>query len=369
MKYLLVTPQFGYDEQGRATPGGLLQFSRCLARALASSPSLGSLDVWCQVDSPGMAPKIREVVKAYAHPGLVLRVRGFGGRRLSLGCAMAESCRRNRFDRVMYTLVNQALLSELPCHPPFDVWQIGTEFFQRLGYAKQRAMRRASRVFSISAHTTQLAARYTPGLREGTVAALCAEPPDRDCAVGARQLAVLIVGNMHKGLMYKGHQQLIAAWPQVVSVCPDAQLWIAGRGDGEPLLREQVNMLPADVGRRIRFYGAVSEPTLERLYGTARVFAMPSVGEGFGLVFVEAARHGLPCIAGKYDAAKEIVLHDQTGLLTEQHPHHIALACIRLLTDNVLAGRLGEAGRARYWNTFRFTHFRRKLLESMELAY
>src|SRR6185295_4418765 len=108
MKYLLVTPQFAYDAQGTPTPGGLLQFSRCLARALASSPSLSSLDVWCQVDSPRMATQIRELIQAYAHPGLILRIRGFAGRRLALAGAMAESCARRRFDRVMYTLLNQA---------------------------------------------------------------------------------------------------------------------------------------------------------------------------------------------------------------------------------------------------------------------
>jgi phosphatidyl-myo-inositol dimannoside synthase len=369
MKYLLVTPQFAYDEQGAPTPGGLLQFGRCLARALASSPDLESLDVWCQVDSPRMAPAIQALVRAHAHPSLRLRVRGFGGRRLALAGAMAESCRQGKFDRVMYTLVNQAVLSELPYHPPFDIWQIGTEFFSRLSYARRRVMRRASRVFSISGHTTQLAARYTPGLREGTVVPLCTEPPDPVIdpvyRAAEREAAVLIVGNMHHGMMYKGHQQLIAAWPQVVSACPQAQLWIVGRGWGEALLRQQVAMLP--VQDKIHFFGAASESDLARLYRTARVFAMPSIGEGFGLVLIEAARYGLPCIGCKYDAAKEIILHDQTGLLTEQHPHDIALACIQLLTDGVYAERLGEAGRLRHRNIFRFTHFRERLLSSMGL--
>ena len=55
-------------------------------------------------------PMIRELVQTYAHPALDLRVRAFGGRRLLLAGAMAEACWRRRFDRVMYTLVNQAAL-------------------------------------------------------------------------------------------------------------------------------------------------------------------------------------------------------------------------------------------------------------------
>jgi phosphatidyl-myo-inositol dimannoside synthase len=380
MRYLLVTPQFGYDEQGMVMPGGLLQFGRCLARALASSRGLRSLDVWCQVDAPYMQPQIRALVQAYAHRDLELRVRAFGGRRLALIGAMAEACFRRRFDRVMYTLVNQAVLSGLPRHPPFDLWQIGTEFFRRLDRAKRRVVRDAGRVFSISSHTTRMAARHTPGLREAAVVHLCAEPPlepalqDRDeilrvpyrCA--ERQPAILIVGNIHKGQMYKGHQQLIAAWPRVVSVCPEAQLWIVGQGGGAPLLREQVTRLPASISRRIHFFGAVNASELAWRYQTARVFAMPSTGEGFGLVFVEAARHGLPCIGGRYDSAREIILHNRTGLLCEQHPHDIALACIRLLTDSACAERLSEAARLRYSNHFRFVHFRERLLSAMELA-
>jgi phosphatidylinositol alpha-1,6-mannosyltransferase len=363
-----VTPQFACDQAGRATPGGLLQFSRCLARALASSPRLSSLDVWCQVDAPHTEPSIREALEPYLRRGLALRVRGFGASRLSLAAAMAESCFNRRFDHVSYTLLNQAALSETPGHPPFDLWQVGTESFRRLHSFQQRVMRRADRIFSISAHTTRLAASYTPGLRDGIVVPLCAEPPDPDWqASAATEPAVLTVGNMHASLMYKGHQQLIAAWPQVVSVCPEAMLWIVGRGDGAPLLREQARLLPPGAARKIHFFGAVADSTLQRMYRSARVFALPSSGEGFGLVFVEAARHGLPSIAGRYDAAREIVLHNRTGLLAEQHPHDLALACIRLLKDPELARTLGDAARRRYQDYYRFEHFRDRVLAGMEL--
>ena len=371
MRYLLVTPQFAFDAKARATPGGLLQFGRCLARALASSPGLRSLEVWCQVDSPRAELQIRKLVESYAHPALNLRVRAFGGRRFPMIRAMAEACCRRRFDRVMYALINQAVLSELPRHPPFDLWQIGTECFEQLGTARRRAVRRANRIFSISTHTTRLAASHTPGIPNAIVVYPCTEPPDPEPApyyAAAREPAVLIVGNMHRGLMYKGHQQLIAAWPRVVAECPEALLWIVGHGDGAPLLHDQARRLPAEAAAQIRFFGAVDQAILDRCYRTARLFAMPSSGEGFGLVFVEAARHGLPCIAGRYDSAREIVEHNQTGLLCEQHPHDLALASIRLLTTDADADSLGAAGFERYSNHFRFVHFRQRLLSSMGLA-
>jgi len=72
--------------------------------------------------------------------------------------------------------------------------------------------------------------------------------------------------------------------------------------------------------------------------------------------------------SGQVRQRREIIVHDQTGLLCEQHPHDLAVACIRLLTDPAMADQLGEPGRLRYVNHFRFTHFRERLLKSMELA-
>jgi glycosyltransferase involved in cell wall biosynthesis len=115
------------------------------------------------------------------------------------------------------------------------------------------------------------------------------------------------------------------------------------------------------------FMGHLGDEALQECYRQCRVFAMPSTGEGFGLVFVEAARYGLPSIGGKHDSVKEIVLDGQTGLLVEQDSHEIALACVRLLTDDNLAQKLGDAARRRYLRHFRFQHFRVRLLQTLEL--
>jgi hypothetical protein len=45
----------------------------------------------------------------------------------------------------------------------------------------------------------------------------------------------------------------------------------------------------------------------------------------------------------------------------------VARACLQLLTDDDLAARLGEAGRRRYLENFRFPHFRQRLLSALEL--
>lgn len=332
------------------------------------------------MDSPEVIPNIERMARIHAHPGLDMEVRAFGRDRPRLVIAAQLSHLRHAYDRVMYTLVNHSLMTKLWKHPTYSMWEIGGEVFVTLPGFKQNALRRASPLLSISQNTMLAASQANPGLPTTQVVYPCLEPPlytaepPIDPAFAdpyepsRRESSVLIVGNMHAGMLYKGHHQLVLAWPQVVQACPDAELWIVGDGNGRHEIVQLASSLSPEVSKRILFLGRLTRQALADRYRRCRVFAMPSTQEGFGLVFVEAAQYGVPCIGGKYDGAKEIVLHEQTGLLVEQEPGDIALACIQLLTDNQLATRLGEAGRQRCQSCFSFGNFRDRLLEVMGLA-
>lgn len=380
MHYLVIAPQLGFLPSGEMVSGGLLNFCRCIIRALASAPAITRLGIWVQVDPVGVERAIKQMVQIYAHPSLELDIRVFGGSRMRLAAALARSNMQRDYDRVMYPLVNQSVLSQMPGHPPYVVWEVGREFFQPISRWKYDALCRAETILSISHHTNRAAIICNPGLPAARVVHLCVEPPlfaaesPADPLVQERYIAanrvpaVLIVANLHQELMYKGHQQLIAAWPAVTSMYPTAELWIVGDGSGRPHLESQIQALLPHVARQIRLFGRLDDDELQQCYRRCRVFAMPSTGEGFGLVFVEAARYAIPCIGSKYDSVKEVVLHNETGLLVEQHPHHLALACQRLLMDDAFAQRLGEAGRQRYLHNFRFQHFRDRLLHALGLT-
>lgn|GEM_PF-1105003 len=377
MRYLIVAPELGITPTGSIVAGGLQQFGRCLVRALASSPSIDQLGVWSQVDNPEAEPFIRKMLQVYAHDQIGLDVQGFGGNRTKLAMAVANANWQRSYDHIMYLLVNQSVLSLLPGHLPYTVWEIGEELFQPLSFWQYQALHRANSLISISENTSRVAAQINPGVPYCQVVHLCLEPllyePDYADDPVAKELytpaqrkpAVLIVGSMYRRILYKGHKELIAGWPEVVNTCPEAELWIVGDGDGREQLEHQARSLPPTVSSRIKFLGRLGNEDLQECYRCCRIFAMPSKGEGFGLVFVEAARYGLPGIGGRHDSVKEIVLDGQTGLLVEQDPHEIALACMRLLTDDHLAQQLGDAARQRYLKHFRFQHFRERLLQTM----
>jgi phosphatidylinositol alpha-1,6-mannosyltransferase len=164
---------------------------------------------------------------------------------------------------------------------------------------------------------------------------------------------------------YKGHREMIATWPKVLQVVPDARLAIAGRGPSLDLFRRQA--AASGAAGSIDFLGFVSEEELERLYARATVLAMPSRGEGFGLVYIEAMRHGVPVLASVHDAAPEINLDGVTGYNVDlDRKDDLADRLIRLLRDRDLGARLGAAGRERWKEHFRFASFRARFAPLLE---
>jgi phosphatidylinositol alpha-1,6-mannosyltransferase len=138
----------------------------------------------------------------------------------------------------------------------------------------------------------------------------------------------------------------------VVAEVPEATLWIVGDGDDRERLETFVSVL--GIEESVRFKGHVSNDELVTSYEEANVFALPGrarltpkpKGEGFGLVFVEAAAAGLPCIAGRAAGAAEAVKDGTTGVLVDPLSHvDVANAVVHLLQNPDQAQEMGEAGR------------------------
>jgi phosphatidylinositol alpha-1,6-mannosyltransferase len=171
---------------------------------------------------------------------------------------------------------------------------------------------------------------------------------------------VLIVGRLAAGERYKGHDQLIQIMAPLRRQVPTAQLVIAGDGDD----RERLAALAraGGNGHAILFSGFAAAPVLAALFRQARLFAMPSRGEGFGLVYLEAMRFRKPCIASRADAGSEVVADGVSGLLVD--PDNLAelrAAVERLLRDDALVEQMGQAGFQRLSAHYQFAHFRSRL--------
>ena len=96
------------------------------------------------------------------------------------------------------------------------------------------------------------------------------------------------------------------------------------------------------------------------------MLAMPSRQEGFGIVYLEAMRAGLPCLASTDDGATEPIVDGETGLLVEQSDLcGLAEAIVLLLRDETYRRRLGAAGNQRYLAEFTFESYKERLARAL----
>jgi phosphatidylinositol alpha-1,6-mannosyltransferase len=252
---------------------------------------------------------------------------------------------------------------------PYGVFLHGIEVWRPLGRREREVLRRADLRLANSAFTAARTMALHPDVGPVEACPLALPPglvppaahPDRPATLPPLgPHAVLVVGRMLRGERYKGHDQLIDAWPAVMAQVPDARLVMAGSGDDVERLRAKAARSPAAAG--ILFTGFVDGPALEALYRRAAVLALPSRAEGFGLVYLEAMAHRLPCVGSIHDAAAEVIADGQTGLLVDQDDGEaIAAALAGLLRDPARRQRMGEAAYRRIRDRYTFEHFADRL--------
>jgi len=249
---------------------------------------------------------------------------------------------------------------------PYALWTHGVEIWGELTSKRLEVLKNANLVLSNSAYTLNRFQERHGDLPNARVCQLGTE--EDEAADNAADFdgppTVLIVARMDEGDLYKGHRELIAVWPRVVAAVPDARLVVVGGGNAKDKVIALAQRSPA--ADRIEVKGFISEAELAKTWRCAHVFAMPSRGEGFGLVYVEAMRHGLPVIASVHDAGREVNVDGVTGFNVDlDHDDTLKARLIDLLKDRDLASAMGRAGMLRWHSKFRYSAFKGRLLRAL----
>jgi glycosyltransferase involved in cell wall biosynthesis len=126
---------------------------------------------------------------------------------------------------------------------------------------------------------------------------------------------ILTVGRLAASERYKGHDRLIAALPGILARVPEAAYLVVGGGDDQVRLERLAR--ESGVADRVTFAGHVRDEELPDYFTLAHVFAMPSTGEGFGIVFLEAATCALPVVGGNRDGSVDALAEGRIGRLVD----------------------------------------------------
>jgi len=127
---------------------------------------------------------------------------------------------------------------------------------------------------------------------------------------------LLTVGRLATGELYKGHELVFSALPDLRRRFPDLVHVVAGDGDDRPRLERRAAELAGDA-QSVRFLGYVPDEELPDLYRLADLFVMPSSDEGFGIVYLEAAACGLRVLGGIGGGSADAVPDSRVGALVD----------------------------------------------------
>jgi phosphatidylinositol alpha-1,6-mannosyltransferase len=314
------------------------------------------------------------LVTLMANPGGTAALRASQTARVRFGLELASAQAFGQASAVLYSHVSLAKVQNwIPAafRRPYAVFLHGIEIWRSLSPGERKALQAASLLIANSSYTVRRVKHVHPWI--GPIAecplalpdsAVLAE--DRDPArPRERPATVIIVARMSAEERYKGHDQVLEAWPAVRAQVGTARLIVVGDGDDVPRLKAKASSLA--LGDSVVFAGFVSDRELAELYRQSAVFAMPSREEGFGLVYLEAMANGLPCIGSVHDAAGGVIVDGLTGYLIDQADvAGLADRLVRLLSNDALRAEMGAQGQRRVEEQFTYGRFRDRLLSLLE---
>ncbi|MFL2901334.1 MAG: glycosyltransferase family 4 protein [Candidatus Pelagibacterales bacterium] len=157
----------------------------------------------------------------------------------------------------------------------------------------------------------------------------------------------------------KGHKFVINAISELKSKFPDMLYLVAGKGPYLDEIKKYVRMLKLE--KNVMFLGWITEPEKSLVLQNSDLFIMTptKVGEsveGFGMVFIDAAFHGIASIGTLSGGISDAVIDNKTGLLCEEgNQDSITRSIDKLLSNRELRVELGKNGKERARNEYSWT--------------
>jgi len=157
---------------------------------------------------------------------------------------------------------------------------------------------------------------------------------------------------------YKGHERLLNALARVKVKAPDVKLLIVGEDDLSAMqgnegytavLKERTHEL--GLSEHVIFTGQRSD--VQQILAACDLYTMPTVGEAFGMVFLEAMAMKKPIAALDSGGVPEVVEHGKAGLLSPvEDISQLTENIVTLINNPALRKQMGEYGRKRVEDYF-----------------
>jgi len=294
----------------------------------------------------------------------------FGGSRVRFIWAALRASRTA--DRVFFGHIHFSALSM--AMPDSEKWLIihGVEAWNPLPRAKRLGVLKMDHVVAVSEFTKGRFVEFHGfdprrcHVFPNTLLPKPRPPRWRGVVEGRRRLGlpegkmILTVSRLAASERYKSIDQMILAMPVILEHEPRSFFVLVGAGADLRRLKD----LAAQSRARDHIYFAdhVSSRDLPLYYRSCDLFVLPSLEEGFGIVFLEAMAQAKACIGAKAGGVPEVIEDHVTGRLADARvPSSLAKHVMELLAHPALRRSMGAAGKKRFEKNFSYPHFKRRL--------
>lgn len=213
--------------------------------------------------------------------------------------------------------------------PSVVAWLHGREVWGSQGQAYAKFLKRADQLVAVSRYTADsvtklLGAQFKPEVIYNPVDTEYFRPKPQPGGV-VRQ-SIFTVGRLGSDTEHKGYDMLLKALAILQRRRPELPLTLRIAGGGSRLPALQALAAQLGVADRVEFTGPISRSQLAHHYATCDLFTFPSkvmekgseyIGEGFGVVNIEAAACGRPVLTSTHGGCPETIIPDVTGMLVD----------------------------------------------------
>ena len=387
--------------------GGIQTFSRCLIEALVEILGSDSVQVMAKNDpqetigkeargkgkeqtgETGTVLTSRGTLAAspFALGASAVAVRGWGGypvglRTLIFFFGIMWRAMRDRPDLVISTHLNFGIAGyvlKILTRTPYWCVAHGVEAWNLHRRLARLGLLKSDLILAVSNYTRERLLKEQPLEPERVVVLPNTIDPEtikpgpkpdylmRRHALTVRDKVILTVARLAEPERYKGYDQVLRALPVIRQEVPDLKYVLVGEGEDRTRIEALIRQL--NICDAVILAGGVPQKELGDYYNLCDVFAMPSKGEGFGIVYLEALVCGKPVLAGDSDGSSEPLQNGELGtLVNADDVAQIATQIVAILREQGAgsagqAVRTGESLREQTLEKFGFERFRERVAE------
>lgn len=263
--------------------------------------------------------------------------RGYGINRLRFTGQMIKAGAKN--DLVVLSHINLLLIGSLikKISPRTRIILLahGIEVWKPLTSRKKKWLRQCDTIIAVSLFTAnKLASQQGLAKEKCIVLNNCLDPflplPSKHkkseaflkrYTFSANDIIMITLTRLRSKERYKGYDKVIEAMALLKLKYPGIKYILAGSYDAEEKAWVSHLIQQSGLQDKVVLPGYIEEEELEDHFALSDIYIMPSRGEGFGIVFIEAMYYGLPVIAGNIDGSVDALLNGELGQLV--HPDNV----------------------------------------------